>query len=122
MENLTQFKDFKNKKQGAKLNNTINEGVIKIGNEFILSDIALPVSLVNSYIKKVKDSTGKNVREMLSDQDVAARVLKYVVENFAQIDNLPESIILGEPENAEEVQVQQTQGQPAQTQTPTQEI
>lgn len=92
MENLTGFNNFKDKKHGSKL----NEGVIKIGNAYVLSDIEVPVSLVNAYIKKVKDETQRNLREMMSDSDVAYRLLKYCVENNMIIDNLPSSIVLGE--------------------------
>jgi hypothetical protein len=92
MENLTGFNNFRDKKHGSKL----NEGVIKIGNAYVLSDIEVPVSLVNAYIKKVKDETQRNLREMMSDSDVAYRLLKYCVENNMLIDNLPSSIVLGE--------------------------
>ena len=114
MENLTKFDDFKNKKQGNKL----NEGVIKIGGDYILSDIAVPVSLVNSYVKKIKDETGKNVREMMSDLDVAYRLGKYCMENYMEIENLPASILLGESDTNGGLEVQETQ--PAQ-ETPAQE-
>ena len=106
MENLTKFEQFKNKKNGTKL----NEGVVKIGNSYVVSDIEVPASLVNSYIKKVKDETGKNLREMFSDQDVVFRIIKYCVDNYLQIDNLPASIVTGE-DVAEEVEVQDTQAQ-----------
>ena len=121
MENLTKFDDFKNKKHGSKL----NEGVIKIGNEYVLSDVQIPVSLVNSYIKKIKDESGKNLREMMSDQDVAYRLVKYVIENYLQIDNLPSNVVLGDDASANievndtesQVPPQGVQGQETQTQT-----
>jgi len=99
MENLTKFDDFKNKKHGSRL----NEGVIKIGNEYVVSDIQVPVSLVNSYIKKIKDETGKNVRDFMSDYDVAFRLVNYSIENHLQIDNLPASVVMGDaaPESIE---------------------
>lgn len=112
MNNLTEFNKFRNKKDGSKL----NEGVIKIGNDYIISDIELPASLVNSYIKKVKDERGKDLREMMADQDVAMRLVKYAMENFMQIDNMPTSIVLGEEEEDIDVQDTQAQTQP-QTQT-----
>lgn len=112
MENLTNFDSFKNKKHGSK----VNEGVIKIGNDYIVSDIQIPVSLVNSYIKKIKDETGKNLREMLSDSDVAHRLVAYCIGNYLQIDNLPANIIIGD-ESSAAVEVQET---PAETQTQTQ--
>lgn len=121
MENLTNFDDFKNKKHGSKL----NEGVIKIGNEYVLSDVQIPVSLVNSYIKKIKDESGKNLREMMSDQDVAYRLVKYVIENYLQIDNLPSNVVLGDDASASievndtesQIPPQGVQGQETQTQT-----
>lgn len=126
MENLTKFEEFKNKKHGSKL----NEGVIKIGNDYVVSDIEVPASLVNSYIKKVKDETSKNLREMWSDQDIVHRLVKYCIENHLQIDNLPSSIVLG-GEASEEIEVQETQpeapiqpqdiqAEPVQTQTQSQ--
>jgi hypothetical protein len=117
MENLTGFNSFKDKKHGSKL----NEGVVKIGNAYVVSDVEIPVSLVNAFIKKVKDESGRNLREIFSDNDVAYRLLKYCVENNMIIDNLPSSIVLGDGTGNVEVtddmggQVQQS-GQTPQTQ------
>jgi hypothetical protein len=116
MNNLTKFDEFKNKRTGKKL----NEGVVKLGNEYIISDIEVPVSLVNAFVKKVKDEANLDLRSSFSDQDIAYRVTKYCIDNFLQIDNLPVSIITGESDDAAQAQPQsQTQPQ-TQTQTDTQ--
>ena len=73
-----------------------NETVAIRNNDYIISGIELPQSLINSYVKKVKDSTGTNLRHMHSDSYIAEQIVKFIVSEYSDADKLPLSILLGE--------------------------
>lgn len=73
-----------------------NESTAVRNNDYIISGIEIPQSLVNSYVKKIKDETGTNLRHMYSDSYIAEQIVKFVVSEYSDIDKLPLSILLGE--------------------------
>jgi hypothetical protein len=80
--------------------------------------IDIPQSLINAYVKKVKDTTGKNLRQFFGDVDIAEEIVKFINMNNLDVEKIPGNAIMGG-----QVQAQTTQSQPepqAQTEVQTQ--
>ena len=82
-------------------------------------DVDLPKSLISSFIKKVKESTGKDLRAEMGEKRLAERLVQWTNENYLNIENLPVEIVTGSDKSPVQAQGQ-AQGQ-AQVQTQTQE-
>ena len=107
MENMNDFKSFKNLKRGSSL---IKEDVIQFGDTLRVRGFDVPMSLISSFKKKAKDS-GNDISGKFADNEIAEFITRYVQTNFLTIDNLPMSVLGSE---YDKVQVQPAaQGQPA---------
>ncbi len=134
-KNILSLNDFKFKKSG-KENVSINEMVDAIDDVYRVSvDVDLPKSLISSFIKKVKETTGRDLRADMGEKRLAERLVQWANENYLTIENLPVEIVTGSdkaPVQAQQSQVQddefetqpvqsqsqaQPQSQPAQAQT-----
>lgn len=118
MKNVTEFKEFRGIKR-----NTLNETVLRMDDVYrVRTSVDIPASLVSAFIKKVKDESGKNIREFYSDMELSEMMADYLKASFMNIENFPTSIALGTETTGAQPIVQgqpaQTQGQPAQIQTP----
>lgn len=85
-----------------KLRNTneINESVKQIGDVYKVGSIDVKQTLINSYVKRVKDETGKDLRNMYSDMDIASEVVKFIIEEELESDTIPTYALLdGESED-----------------------
>jgi hypothetical protein len=90
MRYLQKSEDYKNSKLG------INEAVIKMGNDFkVKSNSSIPQSFINSYVKSVKEATGKDLKEFYSDMDLSEMIVNYVMENFLKIESIPTNAFTG---------------------------
>lgn len=99
MKNLHDLKTFQSMKKTSALsgNEKVYESVNKIDDNWAVEDsILIPVSLVNAYVTKVKNESGQNLRDRLSDQRIAEELVKYLVNNYINIENFPASIVLGD--------------------------
>ena len=112
MKHIRTFESYKTTKASLKAINpeifaeVIKESVLQIGDIYkVRSMIDIPQSLINSYVKKVKDTTGKNLRQFFGDVDIAEEIIKYVTTTFLDIDKIPGGAIMGGQTQA------QTQGQ-----------
>ena len=131
MKHVKAFEKFRIQKNREEI---IKESVFQVNDLYkVKTMIDLPQSLINAYVKKVKDTTGKNLRQFFGDVDIAEEIIKYVTTTFLDIDKIPGGAIMGGQTQAQtqgqgQVQVQtepqaQTQGQTepqAQAQVPTQ--
>jgi hypothetical protein len=135
MKHVKAFEKFRIQKNREEI---IKESVFQVNDLYkVKTMIDLPQSLINAYVKKVKDTTGKNLRQFFGDVDIAEEIIKYVTTTFLDIDKIPGGAIMGGQTQAQtqgqgqgQVQVQtepqaQTQGQvepqaqaPAQGQAP----
>ena len=130
VNNIYGFDDFKGKKklsiQESKSENIkdettkvaeskINEMVDAIDDFYRVSvDVDLPKSLVSTYIKKVKDQTGKDLRADMGEKRLAERLVQWANENYLNIENLPVEIVTGSDKVPAQTQAQsQVQAQPA---------
>jgi hypothetical protein len=115
MKNIINLNDFKGKKSTIQ-EKPINEMVDAIDDFYRVSvDVDLPKSLISSFIKKVKESTGKDLRAEMGEKRLAERLVQWTNENYLNIENLPVEIVTGSDKSPV-----QAQGQ-AQVQTQTQE-
>ena len=63
--------------------------------------IDIPQSLINSYVKKVKDTTGKNLRQFFGDVDIAEEIVKYINMNNLDVEKIPGGALMGGQEQAQ---------------------
>jgi len=106
---IIRFNDFQNKKRGS---NFINETVIPFDDYYkVRVNIDVPFSLVNSYIKKIKDETGQDIKKFYSEIEIAEEIAKYVSTSYLNIENIPGDILAPEKNNGLVVN-SQGQGQP----------
>lgn len=82
--------------------NIISESVKVINDRFIVGGIELKQSFINSYIKKVKDSTGQNLDNTFSKAEIAEQLIKYIIDRHGDVDEIPPSALLGGDEEMEE--------------------
>ena len=112
MKHLRNFEKHRNSKKQTQEVSKTNESVLQVNDIYkvrILVDV--PQSLINSYAKKVKDELGKNVRQFYGDMDVAEELVKNVVLNGLNIDNIQASALMGGEPQAQTQGQSQTQGQ-----------
>jgi hypothetical protein len=134
VNNIFSFDDFKGKKKSSIQESITNEDVAINGettqvNEMVDAiddfyrvsvDVDLPKSLVSTYIKKVKDQTGKDLRADMGEKRLAERLVQWANENYLNIENLPVEIVTGSDKVPAQTQAQtqaqsQVQAQPAGT-------
>ena len=125
MKHIRKFESHRNRRRRDEI---IKESVLQVNDIYkVRTMVDIPQSLINSYVKKVKDVTGKNVRQFFGDVDIAEEIVKWVNLNFLNVDQVPAGALTGDAQGQPEVvqgQAQapvqgQAQGQ-AQAQAPVQ--
>ena len=115
-KNIITLNEFKGKK--TSIQEPVNEMVELLDDFYRVSlDVDLPRSLISSYIKKVKESSGKDLRAEMGEKRLAERLVQWANENYLNIENLPIEIVTGTEKAPLQGQVQgqlQTQVQPIQ--------
>jgi hypothetical protein len=127
MKHIRTFETYRINKNREEI---IRESVLQVNDIYkVKTMIDIPQSLINSYVKKVKDTTGKNLRQFFGDVDIAEEIVKYINMNFLDVEKIPGGAIMGgqiqaQPQGQVQTQDQvQTETQPqgqAQTQDQTQ--
>jgi len=126
VKNIFSFNDFKGKKsikesvvdspvvESPVVETPVNEMVDAIDDFYRVSvDIDLPKSLISSFIKKVKESTGKDLRAEMGEKRLAERLVQWANENYLNIENLPVEIVTGSDKAPVQAQTQvQSQEEP----------
>ena len=116
VKNILSLNDFKDKKSihESKEEVVINEMVDAIDDYYRVSvDVDLPKALISSFIKKVKESTGKDLRAEMGEKRLAERLVQWANENYLNIENLPVEIVTGSDKSPVQAQSQvQSQIQP----------
>ena len=107
----------------------INESVLQVGDLYkVRSMVDIPQSLINSYVKKEKDTTGRNLRQFFGDVEIAELLLQYITTAGLDLDKIPTGALTGQSQAQNQTQVQpgstqNTEEMPqAQTQQATQEV
>lgn len=110
--NTISFNDFKSKK---KIGKRMNETVVEIDDTYRVmggKGVEIPASLINAYVKKVKDETGQDIKQLYSEMALAEIIVDYVTSNFVTIENIPVSMVLGSDYKGAVKAQAQGQGQP----------
>ncbi len=113
-KHVRKFESFQIKKR---LGDAIQESVMQVNDIYkVKAVVDIPKSLINQVIKKVKDESGKDLRNFYGDQDIAEEIIKYVNQTFVNSDAIPTAALVGgEAKPAVGQQpVAQAQPQPAQ--------
>ena len=115
MSYIRKYESYKKAKKENRLEKSIKEAVVmKVDNAFKVKPIAdISQSLINAYVKKVKEETGKELKDFFSEMDLAEALVKYVIEKGLDVDSIPSNALLGEnAESAEDdsdVEVEETE-------------
>jgi hypothetical protein len=124
MKHIRTYENYRIKKNREEI---IKESVLQVNDIYkVKTMIDIPQSLINAYVKKVKDTTGKNLRTFFGDVDIAEEIVKFINMNNLDIDKIPGGALMGggqsqtqtQPEAQPQAQTQeapQAEAQPAQT-------
>ena len=96
---IRRFHNFRNIRNQKNKESSIKESVKVINDKFIVGGIELKQSIINSYIKKVKDSTGQDLNNTYSKEEIAEQLVNYIISEYGDSDNIPPSALLGGDEN-----------------------
>lgn len=122
VKNILSLDDFKSKKSIQESVTPVNEMVEAIDDFYRVSvDVDLPKSLVSSFIKKVKESSGKDLRAEMGEKRLAERLVQWANENYLNIENLPVEIVTGSDKSPIQAQAQ-AQVQPQSQEEPTEDV
>ena len=122
---MKHIRTFENYRTKSKREEIIKESVFQVNDIYkVKTMIDIPQSLINAYVKKVKDTTGKNLRQFFGDVDIAEEIVKYINMNNLDVEKIPGGALMGgqvQPQAQTEVQPEaQTEVQPqAQTEVQT---
>jgi len=131
MKHIRTYENYRIKKNREEI---IKESVLQVNDIYkVKTMIDIPQSLINAYVKKVKDTTGKNLRTFFGDVDIAEEIVKFINMDNLDVDKIPGGALMGggqsqtqtQPEAQPQVQVEaqpqaqtqeapQAQAQPAQ--------
>ena len=93
MKHIRMFECYRVKRRRDDI---IKESVLQVNDIYkvrIMADV--PQSLLNAYVKKVKDNVGKNLRQFFGDMDLAEEIVKWVVQNGLDSDKMPANALVG---------------------------
>ena len=97
MKHIRKFENYRTK---IKREEIIKESVLQVNDIYkVRSLVDIPQSLINAYVKKVKDTTGKNLRQFFGDVDIAEEVLKWVTLNNLDVDKIPAGALTGDAQS-----------------------
>ena len=93
MNHIRKFQSFR---KGKKREEIIKEAVFQVNDIYkVKTTIYIPQSLINAYVKKVKDNTGKNLRQFFGDMDIAEEIVKFVAQSGLDADTLSATALVG---------------------------
>ncbi len=102
MKHIRTFESYKSVKSKLGIVNdsvlvdAIKESVLQVGDLYkVRSMVDIPQSLINSYVKKVKDTTGKNLRQFFGDVEIAEQLLQFITTTGLDIDKIPGNALMG---------------------------
>lgn len=107
MKHIRTYEDYRFEKIKTE---SIKESVEMIDDIYRVRTVAdIPQSVINSYVKKVKDTTGKDIRKVIGDVDIAEELLKYVITNNLNVEKIPGNALTGGAQTQPQVQPEQVQ-------------
>ena len=111
MKYIKKFENYRIEKHREEI---IKESVLQVNDIYkVKTMIDIPQSLINAYVKKVKDTTGKNLRQFFGDVDVAEEIVKYINLNNLDVDKIPGNALMGGTQTVPQAEGEiQPEGQP----------
>ena len=120
MKHIRTYENYRIKKNREEI---IKESVLQVNDIYkVKTMIDIPQSLINAYVKKVKDTTGKNLRTFFGDVDIAEEIVKFINMDNLDVEKIPGGALMGGGQSQTQTQPQaqpqvQVEAQPqAQTQ------
>jgi len=102
MKHIRKFESHREYRQKYDL---IQELVMQKGNDWtVKANIDIPQSLINAYVKKTKETTGKDLKKFFGDAEIAQDMVKFVTTNFMDVDNIHGGALTGDEEQAVQVE------------------
>lgn len=110
MKHIRTYENYRIKKKRYEI---IKEAVLQVNDIYKVNTmIDIPQSLINAYVKKVKDDTGKNLRQFFGDVNIAEEIVKHISQTYLNVDSIAAGALMGGGQEQAQSQVQvQTQGQ-----------
>ena len=120
---MKRIRTFENYRIVKNRNEIIKEAVLQVNDIYKVNTmIDIPQSLINAYVKKVKETTGKNVRQFFGDVNIAEEIVKHITQEYLNVDKLsPNFLMGGQVEGQESGQVETQAQTQVQTQVQTQD-
>jgi hypothetical protein len=104
---MKHIKKFESYRVERKREEIIKESVLQVNDIYkVKSMIDIPQSLINAYVKKVKDNTGKNLRQFFGDMDIAEEIVKHVAQAGIDADKIPATALVGGVQGQSQAPVQ----------------
>ncbi len=98
VEKIVEKKAKKVEKKAKK----VNEASFLVGEDYkVKSTFDVPKLLVNQYIEKVIEETGRNPLDNFNEAEVAEQMVDYVVKQNMIIDNLPSDFTVGSEDSSD---------------------
>lgn len=83
----------------------IDEAVTEKNENFVVQAMfEVPKALIKEYIEKIKSEQGKNPLEFWGARGIAEEAVKYILNQYLKIDNLPASALMGEGETRDDLE------------------
>lgn len=108
-DNKTEIKKTsENKQKNIVKNNKVFETAFIVDDNYkVKLTFDVPKSLVDEYINKVKQESGKNPLDNFNKNEIAEEMIQYLIKSNLTIDNLPASFSVGTEENIEQETIEQ---------------
>jgi hypothetical protein len=110
MKHVKAFEKFRIQKNREDI---IKEAVYQV-NDIYNVQVTVPITqaTINKYVQKVKETTGKNLRQFFGDVQLAEEITKWVITNGLDVEKIPGGAILGGQTQAQgQAQAQAPQAQ-----------
>lgn len=113
MKHIKKFESYRISKKREEI---IKESVIQVNDIYkVRTMVDIPQSMINAYVKKVKDNTGKNLRQFFGDVDIAEEIVKYVTMTGLDADKIAANALMGGAQGQGQSQTQTQMEPQAQT-------
>lgn len=107
MKHVRKFEGFRNNKPEIN-SEKINETVFQVDNIYRVNVIVdVESKLLSAYAKKVKQNTGKEINDLLSNAMIAEEIVRWVLKDGLDVEKIPGNAIIGGAQG----QAQPSQGQ-----------
>lgn len=93
MKHVKAFEKFRIQKNREDI---IKEAVYQV-NDIYNVQVTVPIAqgIINKYVQKVKETTGKNLRQFFGDVQLAEEITKWIITNGLDVEKIPGGAILG---------------------------